>query len=421
MFSALGIIDHYDTVAATPEIHEFRENTRQLAGYTVFDGQKSVAGWSRGYPEVDAVSPSCMTGQTILVVDDHAAVRENLVEILQAEGFATATAENGLEALEYLRDSVPDLILCDAVMPGMGGFEFLDALRADPRIATIPLVFLTGKSEREDFRQGMDLGADDYLTKPWTIDGVLSVIRTRLKRRDELTSRQSSRLRQIGEEVLRSIPLDMLAPLRGIVGCSDVLAEHCTQLGQAHVQELSADIRNSSRRLFRSVENFEFLMRLATDKMNADGRDEPADVADVVRSAATETARIARRESDLTVRVEGGRALLPRRATTKIVSEIVDNAFEFSAPGTGVLVEVSVASPCVLVRVSDHGPGIPTAVLQSMLPVGGAPGTGPVKFRQGSGLTVCRAILDHLGATWRFETAPSSGTVITLEFLESTL
>ena len=354
-----------------------------------------------------------MNGRTILVVDDHASVRENLTDILAAEGFQTASAANGLEAVEYLRNNVPDLILCDAVMPGMGGFEFLSVLRSNHATATIPLVFLTGKSEREDFRQGMDLGADDYLTKPWTIEGVLGVIRTRLKRRDELVAEQNDKLRQIGAEVLRSIPGEMLEPLRGIINYSDVLAEHSSTLGKAYVGELSEDIRKSSRRLLRTIENFEFLMRLATAGVTADSSGECGVAAEIVQGAARSVARDKDRAGDLSVETAGPVRLVPIRETEKVVAELADNAFEFSAPGTLVQITVAGAEAGTVITLADCGCGIPERTLSTLLTPGPA-GDLAGKIYRGSGLAVCRAVLERLGGTLEIASTQGTGTTVTV-------
>lgn len=123
----------------------------------------------------------------ILVIDDEAKIRAHTAELLRLEGFDVTEARNGREGVEKARATPPDLIVCDITMPEMNGHRVLETLRADARTAHVPFVFLTGWSEREDLRTGMNLGADDYLVKPVVPDDLLASVRARL-RRAELAS-----------------------------------------------------------------------------------------------------------------------------------------------------------------------------------------------------------------------------------------
>ncbi|MBD2436179.1 EAL domain-containing response regulator [Nostoc sp. FACHB-110] len=122
----------------------------------------------------------------ILVIEDEESVRENLLDLLEAEDFEILAAANGKIGLSLAISEVPDLILCDMMMPEVDGYGVLTALRQDPLTATIPFIFLTAKSAKADFRQGMDMGADDYLTKPFTRAELLSAIINRLERQATL-------------------------------------------------------------------------------------------------------------------------------------------------------------------------------------------------------------------------------------------
>jgi diguanylate cyclase len=122
----------------------------------------------------------------ILVIEDDEIIRSNLLEILELEGFHAISAENGRHGVQQAKDCLPDLILCDIQMPELDGYEVLEALRSTPETAGIPVIFLTAKTAHQDFRRGMNLGADDYLTKPCSVGELLSSISTRLKRQATL-------------------------------------------------------------------------------------------------------------------------------------------------------------------------------------------------------------------------------------------
>ncbi len=114
--------------------------------------------------------------QKILVIEDEETVRENILELLDAEGFNAIAAQNGRIGLELARQHLPDLILCDVRMPELDGYGVLQGIRSDPVMATIPLIFLTAKASKTDLSYGLELGATAYITKPFTITELLDAI-----------------------------------------------------------------------------------------------------------------------------------------------------------------------------------------------------------------------------------------------------
>lgn len=124
----------------------------------------------------------------ILIVEDNHDVRENLAEILELSGYQPITAENGKIGVEKAMQDPPDLILCDVMMPELDGFGVLHIISRNQRTADVPFIFLTAKAERDDFRRGMSLGADDYITKPFDETVLLQTIETRLKKSERLNA-----------------------------------------------------------------------------------------------------------------------------------------------------------------------------------------------------------------------------------------
>jgi two-component system OmpR family response regulator len=118
----------------------------------------------------------------LLVIEDEPQIRENLAEILTLKGFDVTTASNGVNGLAQASHQPPDLILCDVMMPGMDGYQFLEKLRQKPSLANVPFIFLTAKATMGDLRHGMTSGADDYLAKPYQMKDLLAAIEGRLKR-----------------------------------------------------------------------------------------------------------------------------------------------------------------------------------------------------------------------------------------------
>ena len=128
----------------------------------------------------------------ILIIEDTDFIRENLVEILELADYEVMDAPNGKIGVEIAKDKLPDLILCDVMMPELDGYGVLHMLSRNPNTSTIPFIFLTAKTEKSDVRKGMLLGADDYITKPFEEAEVLDAIEIRLKKSEEVKKKFES-------------------------------------------------------------------------------------------------------------------------------------------------------------------------------------------------------------------------------------
>ena len=116
----------------------------------------------------------------VLVIEDELFVRENIVDLLEAEDFEVFSTENGILGVLWAQDNEPDLVICDVMMPEISGHDVLAQMRELPETSLTPFIFLTAMADKGDIRHGMELGADDYLTKPFTRDELLNAITTRL-------------------------------------------------------------------------------------------------------------------------------------------------------------------------------------------------------------------------------------------------
>ena len=121
-----------------------------------------------------------------MLIEDNKAVRENIAEILELSKYEVFEAANGKLGVDLVLKELPDLVICDIMMPEMDGYGVLHALSKEAKTSSIPFIFLTAKSERSDFRKGMEMGADDYITKPFDDVELLGAIETRLKKKDQM-------------------------------------------------------------------------------------------------------------------------------------------------------------------------------------------------------------------------------------------
>lgn len=161
----------------------------------------------------------------ILVIEDEEFVRENILELLDTEGFEVIGAENGRIGLDLAKAMAPDLILCDVMMPDLDGYSVLTKLRQESAMASTPFIFLTAKAAKTDFRQGMELGADDYLTKPFTRAELLGAIASRLKKQAAVQDRYSTELQQAKEQLNHLIRHDSVTNLPNQMALREVFVQ----------------------------------------------------------------------------------------------------------------------------------------------------------------------------------------------------
>ena len=152
--------------------------------------------------------------KSVLIIEDNTDIRENTAEILDMAGYKTFTAENGKKGVELALKEKPDLIVCDIMMPELDGYGVLHLLRKNPETQTIPFIFLTAKTERTDLRKGMEMGADDYITKPFEDIELLNAIEVRLKKAeifDQKYSMSTQGISRFLKDVKDTGTLDKLA------------------------------------------------------------------------------------------------------------------------------------------------------------------------------------------------------------------
>lgn len=149
----------------------------------------------------------------ILVIEDWAETRNLFLQCLEAKGFYAIGAENGRLGIQLAQEHLPDLILCDIVMPQLDGYGVLTTLRHGPVTATIPFIFVTAKVTRTDIRKGMELGANDYLTKPCTVDELLRAIATQLEKQAVLRKWFLARAKSVSEPSLTGTATSSAAPM----------------------------------------------------------------------------------------------------------------------------------------------------------------------------------------------------------------
>lgn len=309
----------------------------------------------------------------ILVIEDDLMVRTVIMDILEAEDFQVFGAEDGRLGGEMAREILPNLIICDVMMPEMDGYEVLRVLREDSLTQTIPFIFLTAKSTKADQRQGMEEGADDYLTKPFTRSELLGAIDIRLKKQQVVEEKYQSQFDELRNNLTLSLPHELRTPLNGIIASSELLIDDFSEMSAAEVQETLQDINLSAHRLYRLIQNF--LLYADLQLIARDPERKSLLQKGVVESPKSTIIQVAEkvanksqymRRSDLFFNLVDVPVKITANALQKLVEELVDNAFKFSEVGTPVEIISQDLGDRYLIEFKDNGRGMTAAQIANI-------------------------------------------------------
>lgn len=355
----------------------------------------------------------------ILIIDDEVNFRTLVGQICEDAGYEVHQAEDGIQGFELARTKLPDLIVCDITMPKLDGLGLIKILRDNPETANIPFIFLTGLDDVSDLRTGMQLGADDYLTKPVDADQLLKAIEVRLKKKEGVERQVDRRLDEIRHSILDSLPHELRTPLHGILGFSEILKTGHADLTPGEIEEIAARIHKAAMRLRHLFENFLLYAELQTivndEKKKQELRKNRTDsLRVVVENVVNETAQKWNRKGDVTLTVEDCNPGITQPHLAKIVEELIDNAFKFSEAKTPVEVEVRRAERSVALTFGDRGRGM-TAVQVRQL--GGLVQHDRRIHEQqgmGMGLAITRLLTEIYGGSVSITSEPANGTRVSV-------
>jgi len=353
----------------------------------------------------------------ILVIDDEEWLREMIHLALRQKGFDVIESDNGADGIQKARVELPDLILCDINMEKVDGYLTLASLRNEAPTAAIPFILMTGLVDNASMRHGMDMGADDYLAKPFTTDALYAAVDARLKKAQTLRDEAERKLAHLRSNISLMMPHEMRTPLNGILSNAEVLAHSAATLRPSDVAEIGEEIHKSSARLERLIENFLIYAQLeliAADPKNVNalrvGGTENS--VPLIREHATNQAALANRVQDLSLEMTEVPVPMAAEYLAKLTDELVQNAFKFSYPGTPVCVRLTESFNSVVLSVSDRGRGFSTEQVSRI----GAYIQFERKLNEqqglGLGLTIAKRLVELHGGTLSIESKKGEGASV---------
>jgi CheY-like chemotaxis protein len=273
----------------------------------------------------------------ILVVEDESDLREEIRDELTIAGYEVIVAKDGNEGLDYALSHKPDLVLCDIMMPGMDGNQLLEKLRYDSNANLIQFVFITALADREDIRKGMKLGADDYLTKPFTRDELLDTIHSRLSKLITIENKLQKEMNHLRKEIIDYVPHELRTPLNGILGLASYLSIiDAADIDAEKIREAGNLINESGQVLYSTLSKYLLYIQLITKPSLISSSDELNTASEIISAIGNETAKRYKRPDDLKMNIEDITLFASVSEFSIIINELLDNAFKFSESGTFV-------------------------------------------------------------------------------------
>ncbi len=354
----------------------------------------------------------------ILLIEDDREIIETLTDLLTMEEYEVLSAASGKEGIKAAMKHQPDLIICDIMMPEMDGYEVIKTLHHNISTFNIPFLFLTAKTDKSDLRLGMELGADDYITKPYDDNEILSAIEARLKKKKDLELFYDRQLDSFHSYIASTLPNKLRHPLNTIIGFTQILKNKYNELEEKEAQDMLDSVLYASKRLLELIVNYTYYTTLLDLDLSADKY--PSEVTPhsqtIIYNKAIEIANKYNRQKDLKLTLEDSKLNISDSHLQKLVNELVENAFKYSPSGTDVSINSHSDSGEYAIEVTNGGKGLTREQIGRIAPFTQFGVTEFEKKGSGLGIPIVRKIVDIYGGSFSIESEPYGKTVMAVRF-----
>ncbi|MBK8946690.1 MAG: response regulator [Ignavibacteriae bacterium] len=349
----------------------------------------------------------------ILIVEDDNDVRESLNEILLLNNYQTLLASNVKEALQKIESVKPDLIISDIIMPEYSGLNFLQKIKAVPEFFNIPFIFLTAQSEKDDIREGMNLGADDFISKPFKTSDLLKSVKLRLEKKTYLDEKIDLTLKGITQYV----PHELRTPLVAILGYPQLLKENYEELDKTQIFELLDNIYYGGKRLLNTLEKFIIYSDITSNKLkeNIDENSLTTNLDFLISNVFDQLILENERKLDFNQTIEESILEINNIHLSTILKQLVENAFKFSVKGEKVNVVGKIINDKYRFEIYDQGVGIPKEYIPKIGPFVQFNRAQNQQLGNGLGLAIVTNLLDQYETKIKFEDNSHKGTKVSFE------
>jgi signal transduction histidine kinase len=357
----------------------------------------------------------------ILCIEDNPDMRLGVRMALEGVGYEIEEAENGKEGLNRALEMLPDLVICDIKMPGMDGFQTLEELRKHKSIAHIPFIFMTGEDPRIHLRKGMNLGANDFILKPFEMNDLIKAVQIRLQEAERTKKEAQQAIDELSESITRALPHELRTPMTGILGLAEILKLQADEMTSSDVKDLAKLLSDSAVRMHQTLEKFWIhtqclLLRSDNAKLAASRQMGAEDAHHVIQRIAEELAISHNRSADVVLNLTSLSVAISERYLEQVLRQVIDNAFKFSPANTKVIISTTIDNSLGIIKVTDNGHGMSEDQIQKIHTFMQFNREWQEQQGLGLGLMIAKHLTEIHSGGFHVSSAPTKGTTISLTF-----
>lgn len=351
----------------------------------------------------------------IVIIDDETNIRETITDILSFQGYEVHAASNGKMGLHLIYREKPDMVLCDIMMPDMDGYEVLARIRGDETLLGLPFLFISAKNDPDSIRTGMNLGSDDYLSKPFKAADLITAIEAKLRRFKEFRESLNREIDQLQVQFCQYGFQEFNKPANSILGILSFLKEHDNQLTSKERKLFFNRIEQSTYHFKRAYSNLILYLNIISGHPIYQNNKSCS-------TKETETTLLERLQINYpTVKpnfnVEMARLPMHCDALEFVLYELLDNAIKHSENQTPPYIEgkMDVQNSVYIFTITDYGPGLTAVEVKNILSTSQLDRKIATQDGWGLGLFITRHLLDQTQATFSFKSIKGQGTTIEIK------
>lgn len=305
----------------------------------------------------------------MLVIDDELSIRETIKDLLETAGYQVKTAGGGVEALQILPVFRPDAVICDLMMPDMDGMEVLNQVRQMPDLGSLPFLFLSAKADVDSVRRAMNLGADDYLLKPFKAMELIQALESKIERFASLRSAYEAQKSTFPDHFSRYGFHEFNTPMNTLLGSLDFLLEYGDEVNPSDRRDMLEDMLTSAARVKRSYTNLMLYVKIIR-KEPIYGQNQSSSFQQALEAVKRRFA-ILKLEFQCKVNLTDARTNMRGEALELILFELLDNALKFGNSDriAELCGRMNAQGDAYILEIQDYGGGMTTSQLAAIGPM----------------------------------------------------
>ena len=351
----------------------------------------------------------------IILFEDESDVRETIIEILTSNDYDVLPLLPDADLTRNLTNYEPDLILSDIMMPLKNGIELINDIKKNKQFADIPFIFLTAKSEYQDIRTGMNLGADDYILKPFKVKDLLKSVEVRIQKSKSI----KEKMNHFSSSIAMYIPHELRTPLISLFGYTDMILSDYDSLTDYDILEFTKKVQLASRRLYRTIEKFILYSDLIAAEMDKSRNSrfiesKVSEISEIIKKISVETAMYFERENDIILKLEKCKCKISEKSLSAVLSQILENSIKYSESGSKIEIHGICQKNRYSITIKDNGIGMTKDQIKRI--------TGFDKHnieiqnieRKSIGLDIVRKLLTYLDSEFTIQSEVNKGTSVAI-------